>query len=282
MKSLEANSPASKEDLQQKYDAMFPEIKQQNMISKLEDTLKKIEQYPNFGLQMNKEKRIYVHLNIPIGKRYMYGRHHDLKTARKAVQMIANEYIKSSKLGTPATFHQLKLKYDAMFGKAQQEVSKCDCKEYKLDIENEKNNLLMIFQITSQKPNRRNGQNDLTSSEETGEKPSNNVYKISRIWNTQEDEPEHDFYLGGYFKVMSPPDVFWVNTIKKVDGRLSGYYEEYGGCRGWVNLEYIDSTDFDGEKEMNETLKRKREKIESISESEESTRGSDRSSEQHI
>jgi hypothetical protein len=83
--------------------------------------------------------------------------------------------------------------------------------------------------------------------------------------------------LGGYFKVVNPPDVFWVNTINVFDGRLSGYYKEHGGCRGWVNLEYADSTDFEGPKEVNETLKRKREESENCSvesETEESTRGS--------
>jgi hypothetical protein len=44
-----------------------------------------------------------------------------------------------------------------------------------------------------------------------------------------------------------------------------------------VNLEYADSTDFEGPKEVNETLKRKREESENYSgesESEQSTRES--------
>merc|ERR1712098_142888 len=240
---------------------------------------------------------------------------------------IANEYKKSLEFGCPATFHQLKLKYEAMFGKIQNKVclpSKCDHEENKLDIENRKTNLLMNFQITPQKPNqmhKENGttqddseltemllrnhrersskkqsktnqetlqkaeceqtfrkstdeQNNANSSQETDEKNFHKVYKIRRIWNTPEHEPEHDFILGGYFKVMNPPDVFWVNKVKKIDGRLSGYHKEYGGCRGWVNLEYFDSTNFEGPKEVNEILKRKREESESCSESKESTRGS--------
>merc|ERR1712000_618368 len=96
-------------------------------------------------------------------------------------------------------------------------------------------------------------------SMETDNKLPNKVYRIRRIWNTAEDEPENDFIVCGLFKVMSPSGVFCVNKIKKVDGRLSGYYGEYGGCHGWINLEYVDSTDFDEPKEVNETLKRKRE-----------------------
>merc|ERR1712034_118032 len=188
----EAKAPATKEELQQKYDAMFPEIKTKTIISKFGDTLKRIEQNTNFGLQINGNK-----------------------------------------------------------------MSQCDCNENKLDIENGKY-LLMIFQITSQELNQPNEQNKTRTSEGTNDKPSNKIYKIKRLWNPPEDEPEHDFYFGGYFKAMNPPDVFWVNTIRKIDGRLSGYYKEYGGSRGWVNLEYADSTDFDTPKKVNESLKRKR------------------------
>merc|ERR1712098_307912 len=135
-----------------------------------------------------------------------------------------------------------------------------------MGIKNGKKDLLMIFQITSQKLNKIDEQNNATLPTETI-KPSNKTYKIRRIWNTPEHEPEHDFILGGYFKVMNPPDVFWVNTVKKIDGRLSGYYKEYGGCRGWVNLEYFDSTNFEGPKEVNETFKRKREESEATDKS---------------
>jgi len=119
--------------------------------------------------------------------------------------------------------------------------------------------------------------NNTTADEKTDKNRFNKIYKIRRIWNEAENESENNFILGGYFKVMNSPDVLWVNTIKKIDGQLSGYYKEYNGCRGWVNLEYVDSTDLDELQEMDENLKRKREESEIFSgesESEESTRGS--------
>merc|ERR1712098_60795 len=210
-------------------------------------------------------------------------------------------------MGSPATFHQLKLKYDAMFGRIQN-VSlnhKSPQKPNQVHEENgttqddseltemlsnghrnhrerssknksNKTNQEKLQKVECEQTSRKSTdiQNSANSSEETDEKHFHKTYKIRRIWNTPEHEPEHDFILGGYFKVVSPPHVFWVNTVRKDDGRLSGYYKEYGGSRGWVNLEYFDSTDFEGPKEVNEILKRKREESESCSESKESTRGS--------
>jgi hypothetical protein len=330
-KSLEANSPATKEDLQKKYDAMFSKSKEHvlTLVSKFEVTLKKIEQNTNFGVYLN-GRRYYIHVWIPLGERNLYGSHHHYATARNAVLMTANEYMESlrlmqnGQLESAMTFHQLKLKHDAMFGEVEKRVSphsESNYEEYKLNIEHANKNLRMIFPTTPQKPNQTDEENEIhrdnldlnenllsmhrnyrgpskkqskgkvrkkfqgtepqqtqitkqalrkkltkvrkqSLRKSTDEKLSSKVYKIRRLWNPPEDEPEHDFYLGGYFKVMNPPDVFWVNTIKKVDGRLSGYYKEHGGCRGWVNLEYADSTDFEGQKEVNETLKRKREESE--------------------
>merc|ERR1712098_568376 len=57
-----------------------------------------------------------------------------------------------------------KLKYSAMFGEAQKKVylpSECDHEENKLEIENGRKNLLMIFQIT-RKPNQTDEENGIS------------------------------------------------------------------------------------------------------------------------
>lgn len=197
--------------------------------------------------------------------------------------MIAKEYMKSLKAESPKTFQQLKLEHDSMFAEIQKvEISRGNSKSKNKAFSNRHNNNreesmsrtrenfekadLQPARATKKILEKAGEQNNEDAPQETDEKRSNThtMYKIKGIWNPPQDEPEQDFILGGYFKVLDPPDVFWVNAIKKVDGRLSGYYKEYGGCSGWVNLEYFDGTDVEGHKES-ETLKRKRKKFESSS-----------------
>merc|ERR1712098_691359 len=127
MRSLElvrekkSKSSATFQDLKMKYDALFSKSQNQILISTFKGTLKKIEKNPNFGLQ-RRQGRYCVYLWIPRGDKNLYGSHRYHAQARKAVLMIADEYMKSlqdEKLKSPATFHQLKLKYDAMFGRIQ-------------------------------------------------------------------------------------------------------------------------------------------------------------------
>merc|ERR1712098_51929 len=96
-------------------------------ISKFVCALKKIEQNPNYGMHLC-GKTYYINLYIPRGTGgHSYGHYHDHETARKAVLMIAHEYMKSlelvreGKVKHPATVRELQLKHDAMFGEIQKE-----------------------------------------------------------------------------------------------------------------------------------------------------------------
>lgn len=163
LKSLELvrhgrdESAATTQDLQQKYDEMFSKSRIDLMISKFENTLKKIRENPNFGISTTGSSRgasskFRVRLNIPPPEEHWYGTQQKKATARDAVLMIAEEYLKSLKLvqngsaESAATVHDLQRQYDETFG------DKLSSGENKLGIaaekENGKKNVLTNFKIS--------------------------------------------------------------------------------------------------------------------------------------
>lgn len=290
VKDGKLESPATAQDLQLKYNEIVSKWKPQNMISKFKITLKKIEKNPNFGVTF-RPYRYIVQLSVPPGARHWYGSHQEHATARRAVLMIAHEYMKSlelvrnEKAKVPASASDLQLKYRTEFGEFEE---KSNTAEKKVDVASE-HKLLMNHERPKQAkyaPTTPVQQTLLKSIDddsaedeknfinktktykarkcntiEKADKFIDNIYKVSRVWeNWEEHEPEN-FHIMGFFQIMDGSEAFSASAIKKVDGRLYGYCEEH---RAWVNLEWSDTCfDTSENDKVKENFKRKREQKES-------------------
>lgn len=106
-----------------KYEEVFPKpttLSVDAQISKVRNLLKKIEENPNMCLNVC-ECSYIVQPSIPLGNSHIYGTQYDQTVAQGAVLMIVKKYLESlelvrdGKAKSPASFYQLKLKYDENF-----------------------------------------------------------------------------------------------------------------------------------------------------------------------